>query len=271
MRNILIISDSVGIGNIASSAMMPILSYMGFPLSNLPTSLVSNNFGYGKYALLDTTSYLKETFPIWEKLGFSFGAVATGFIPSAEQAELVAHFCKGQADKGVTIFVDPVMGDDGSMYEGLSAETLIPSMRKMLSVADFCYPNYTEACLLTGTPFKKGGVSAKEAEDMVESLKSCGAKSVLITSIKVDGQSSVVGYNAADNKHFMLSYEELPLSFSGTGDVFSAILIGHILKGEGLEESTQKAIDGVYNFMRLNKDASDPYKGLPIEKYLGIL
>ena len=30
-------------------------------------------------------------------------------------------------------------------------------------------------------------------------------------------------------------------------------------------------MDGVYNFIRLNKDADDPYKGLPIEKYLSIL
>ena len=271
MKNILLINDLVGVGNITTTAMMPILSYMGFPTFNLPTSLVSNNFGYGKYAMTDTTEYLRETFPIWEKLGFGFGAVITGFIPSTEQTGMIADFCRKQAAKGAGIFVDPVMGDVGKIYEGLPVDTMVANMRTMLGVADLCYPNYTEACLLTGTPYKEEGVSAEGSRRIVDSLREWGVKSVIITSIKVDGNASVAGYNHKTGEYFSLPYEELPYFFSGTGDVFAAILTGHMLKGESLEESTRKAIDGVYNFIRLNKDAADPYNGLPIAKYLGIL
>ncbi len=271
MKNILIISDSVGMGNIATSAMMPILAYMGFSTSSLPTCLVSNNFGYGKYAILDTTGYLRESFQIWEKLGFSFEAVATGFIPSEEQAELISQFCAAQAAKGTSIFVDPVMGDCGEFYDGLDTDMVLRSMRKMLSVADLCYPNYTEACLLTDIPYKEEGVSKKEIFEIVDGLRGMGAKSVLITSAKVDGKAAVVGYKAATGERFLLNYEELPLFFSGTGDAFSAVLIGYLMSGETLKQSTRKAMDGVYNFMLLNKDVEDPYKGLPVEKYLSIL
>ncbi len=269
-KSILLISDLVGMGNLSTTAMLPILAYMGFPTYNLPTSLVSNNFGYGSYSMLDTTSYLKETFPIWEKLGFRFSSIATGFIPSEEQARVIAQFCQKQAAAGTTIYVDPVMADDGSMYSGLPPAT-IDTMRKMLNVADLCYPNYTEACYLTGTQYQKGGVSMAEARSLLDGIRSFGAKSVLITSIHVDGKPSVAGYNHQDDSYFALGYDEIPLTFSGTGDVFAAILIGHIMRGENLLRSTQAAMDGVYNFIRLNKDADDPYKGLPIEKYLSIL
>lgn len=269
-KSILLISDLVGMGNLSTTAMLPILAYMGFPTYNLPTSLVSNNFGYGSYSMLDTTSYLKETFPIWEKLGFRFSSIATGFIPSEEQARVIAQFCQKQAAAGTTIYLDPVMADDGSMYSGLPPAT-IDTMRKMLNVADLCYPNYTEACYLTGTQYQKGGVSMAEARSLLDGIRSFGAKSVLITSIHVDGKPSVAGYNHQDDSYFALGYDEIPLTFSGTGDVFAAILIGHIMRGENLLRSTQAAMDGVYNFIRLNKDADDPYKGLPIEKYLSIL
>lgn len=271
MKNILIISDSVGMGNIATSAMTPILAYMGFSTSSLPTCLVSNNFGYGKYAILDTTDYLRESFPVWEKLGFGFEAIATGFIPSEEQAELISQFCAAQASKGASIFIDPVMGDCGKFYDGLDTDMVLRSMRKMLGVADLCYPNYTEACLLTDTPYKEEGVSEKEAFEIVDAIRKMGAKSVLITSAKVDGKAAVIGYKADTGEKFLLNYEELPLFFSGTGDVFSAILVGYLLSGKSLEQSTQKAMDGVYNFMLLNKDSEDPLKGLLVEKYFDIL
>ena len=261
----------VGEGNIGAAAMMPILSYMGFPVSNLPTSLVSNNFGYDRYAMLDTTEYLRQTLPVWKGLGFSFEAVATGFIPTAEQAGLIADFCAAQKRKGAFIFVDPVMGDLGELYKGLDPETMVESMLRMLSVADVCLPNYTEACLLTGTPYKETGTDLPGMQAIIGGLREAGAGSIVVTSARGDGKPAVAGYSAAEDREFLLEYEELPLFFSGTGDVFSAILMGHMLKGEPLVESCRRAIDGIYNLIHLNRDAEDPYKGLPVEKYLTIL
>src|SRR5574344_25431 len=269
-KNILLISDLVGFGNLATTAMLPILSYMGMQTYNLPTALVSNNFGYGKYEMLDTTDYIRGVFPKWEELGFSFSDIATGFIPSEQQAKIISAYCKKQAEHGAIIFVDPVMGDMGTLYNGIG-NAIIDCMREMLQVADLCFPNYTEACYLTDTPFRKEGVSEEEAIKMTEKIHALGSKSVIITSITIDGKPSVIGFNHTNGKHFIINYEEIPVMFSGTGDVFSAILIGHLLDGETLKNSTRKAVDGVYNLINLNKDAADPYHGIPVNKYLNIL
>ena len=44
--NVLLINDMCGFGKVALSAMMPVLSHMGFRLHNLPTALVSNTLNY---------------------------------------------------------------------------------------------------------------------------------------------------------------------------------------------------------------------------------
>ena len=193
-----------GYGKVATTAMLPVLSYLGIPTFNLPTAIVSNNLEYGKFNLLDTTEYMKGVFPVWKELGFSFGAIATGFIASENQAEIVADYCSEQAQLGTTIFVDPIMGDEGKLYCGVT-ESTIKSMRKMVSVAHLIVPNYTEACYLTEIPFTNDALPINEAYRIVDSLRKIGSHSVIITSMKIQNTSSsmedfvnaVVGYNAS--------------------------------------------------------------------------
>ncbi len=256
--------------NVYTAAMLPILSYFGYPTYNLPTALVSNTLDYGKFNILDTTDYIKGVFPVWKQLGFSFDAIATGFIASERQAGIIARYCQEQAALGTTIFVDPIMGDDGKLYNGVTAAT-INSMREMLSVAHLCYPNYTEACYLTGRPYQPEGISEAEIPSLLDHLRKTGCKSVLVTSIPVDGQPSVIGYNHLNDEHFHLTYDEIPVHFPGTGDIFSAVLIAHLLDGDHLKDSARKAMDAVYQLIDLNKDNEDKNRGIPLEQYLHIL
>lgn len=278
-KKILIINDMCGYGNVATVAMMPVLSYLGIPTFTLPTAIVSNNLEYGKFNILDTTEYMKGVFPVWEELGFSFDAIATGFIASEAQAEIIADYCSKQAKLGTTIFVDPIMGDEGKLYNGV-AESAILSMRRMISVAHLIVPNYTEACYLTGTDFSENGVEPRDAYSLIDKLRKIGSRSVIVTSMKYPkpiahpakqgctSNSYVAGYNAASGEYFELPYEEIPVRFPGTGDLFSSVLFGNLLNGKGLEESTQKAMDVVARLILENKDQKDKFRGIPIERYL---
>ena len=268
-RQILLVNDIAGYGKVATAAMLPILSYFGYPTYNLPTALVSNTLDYGKFNILDTTEYIKGVFPVWRQLGFSFDAIATGFIASERQADIVARYCQEQAALGTTIFVDPIMGDEGKLYNGVTAAT-INSMREMLSVAHICYPNYTEACYLTGRAYQPEGISQGEARSLLDHLRKTGTKSALVTSVPVDGTPSVIGYNHLNGEYFQLTYEEIPVHFPGTGDIFSAVLIAHLLDGEELKHSVRMAMDAVYQLIDLNKDNLDKNRGIPLEQYLNI-
>lgn len=269
-RQILLVNDIAGYGKVATAAMLPILSYFGYPTCNLPTALVSNTLDYGKFNILDTTEYIKGVFPVWRQLGFSFDAIATGFIASERQADIVARYCQEQAALGTIIFVDPIMGDEGKLYNGVTAAT-INSMREMLSVAHICYPNYTEACYLTGRAYQPEGISQKESRSLLDHLRKTGTKSVLVTSVPVDGTPSVIGYNHMNGEYFQLTYDEIPVHFPGTGDIFSAVLIAHLLDDEELKHSVRMAMDAVYQLIDLNKDNLDKNRGIPLEQYLDIL
>ena len=134
---------------------------MGHHLYTLPTALVSNTLDYGKFYIQETTEYMRQSLKVWAELGFSFDVVSTGMILSAEQAALVSDFCEQSAKKGALVFVDPIMGDEGKLYNGVGEET-VAHMRKMVAVADCIVPNYTEAAYLADVPYH---------EDMTEEEK----------------------------------------------------------------------------------------------------
>ena len=51
MKNtqLLLINDMCGYGKVALSAMLPVLSHMGYRIHNLPTALVSDTLNYPKF------------------------------------------------------------------------------------------------------------------------------------------------------------------------------------------------------------------------------
>ncbi|MCM1135149.1 MAG: pyridoxamine kinase [Clostridium sp.] len=271
-KKILLINDMAGYGKVALSAMIPVLSHMKYEIFNLPTALVSNTLDYGKFDILETTDYMKNSMQVWEELGFSFDAIATGFIVSQEQAKLVADFCEKKAGEGAIIFSDPIMGDDGRLYNGVTEET-IQVMRRLISVADYIVPNYTEAAYLAGIPYRPEGASEEELYAIIDRLRGEGAKSVVITSILVKGaeKKSVMGYDHLRKEYFKLDFEEIPVRFPGTGDIFSSVFMGGILEGKVLRDATGKAMDTVKTMIAENVNNKDKYKGIPLEVCLEAL
>lgn len=271
-QKLLLINDFTGYGKVALSAMIPVLSHMQYETFNLPTAIVSNTLDYGKFDILDTTSYMKNALQVWKALGFRFDAISTGFIVSQAQMELVKAFCQEQAAQGVTIFTDPIMGDDGKLYNGVSEET-VSHMRELISVADYMVPNYTEAAYLAGVPYREDGESIEGYHRLIDKLRAGGAGSVIITSAQVQGEGSksVVGYDHKEQAYFQVAVEEIPVHFPGTGDIFSAVLMGRILGGMPLKDAVQQATRVVRSMIAQNVENVDKYKGIPLETCLAFI
>ena len=86
------------------------------------------------------------------------------------------------------------------------------------------------------------------------------------------GHPAVVGYNADQEEFFIEYYEEVPAAFHGTGDVFSAVVVGHLMRGEALRPSTRRAIDAVRQMIvRYASPQADLKAGLPVEHCLDLL
>ena len=262
-KNILIINDMPGYGKVALAAMLPILSNFGHSVYNLPTALVSNTLDYGKFTILDTTEYMKRSIAVWKDLSFSFDCITTGFLASAEQVDIIREFIDSQRKEDLLVMTDPIMADDGKLYNGVTEET-VANMRRLIGVADVIVPNLTEATFLTGRYVGQESLTQAEAKEVVDGLLSFGPRSVVVTSgVESETGSHVVwGYNHKNGSYFTIPYEFIKVHFPGTGDMFSAVLVGELLNGKPLESAVRRAMDVLETLILLERDESEKNKGI---------
>lgn len=271
-KNILIIGDMPGYGKMGLAGMLPILSNMGHSIYNLPTALVSNNFDYGKFSVLDTTAYMGETIRVWQELGFQFDCITTGFLASAAQVDLLRDFIAGQRKDGLLVVTDPIMGDGGKLYNGSTRET-VDNMRRFIGAADVIVPNLTEAEFLTGLYEGEETLTREEARRVVDGLLTLGPRSAVITSgrEKEGGRHVVWGFDGQTREPFTVPYRFIKAHFPGTGDIFTSLLTGQLLKGRTLPQAVKKAVDLLERLIFLEQDVAERNNGIRIEKYLSVL
>lgn len=273
-KNILLINDMPGYGKVALSAMLPILSHMGYSVHNLPTALVSNTLDYGKFEILETTDYMNNTLTVWDQLGFSFECIATGFIVSEEQVRLITDYIEKQRKKGdgPCVVVDPIMGDNGKLYNGVDSKA-VSYMGELIGKADVIIPNFTEAALLAGCYTGYETLRENEMKHLLEELSGKTNGSVVITSIveRDKGRHLVCGYDKKEDASFVFPYQYIPVRLPGTGDIFSAFLTGNILNGAPLSRAVKNAMDSVEIMIKAKVSNEDKGKWIPIEEYLPLL
>ena len=271
-KNILIIGDMPGYGKMGLAGILPILSNLGHSVYNLPTALVSNNFDYGKFSVLDTTAYMREAIQVWRELGFQFDCVTTGFLASADQVDLLRGFIDSQRKEDFLVVTDPIMGDGGKLYNGSTRDT-VDNMRRFLGVSDVIVPNLTEGEFLTGLFEGEEALTGEQARQVLGGLLACGPKSVVVTSgrERETGRHVVWGFDGGTGEYFTVPYRFIKAHFPGTGDIFTSLLTGQLLDGRSLPQAVQKAVDLLERLIFMERDVAERNNGIRIEKYLSVL
>ena len=270
-KNILIIGDMPGYGKMGLAGMLPILSNMGHSVYNLPTALVSNNFDYGKFSVLDTTAYMEETIRVWQTLGFQFDCITTGFLASAAQVDLLRAFIDSQRKADFLVVTDPIMGDGGKLYNGSTPQT-VDNMRRFVGAADVIVPNLTEAEFLTGLYKGEELLTGAQARRILDGLRALGPRSAVITSGREEGGRHVVwGFDGRTGEYFTVPYRFIKAHFPGTGDIFTSLLTGQLLSGRSLPQAVKKAVDLLERLIFMEQDVAERNNGIRIEKYLSVL
>ena len=279
-KNILLINDLPGYGKVALAAMVPILSRMGHYPFQIPTAVVSNTLDYGKFRIQEMTDYMRDTFLVWKELGFQIDCVCTGFIVSEEQAEIIERYLKEQKNAPLVV-VDPIMADGGKLYNGIGQNRVL-AMKKLAAYADVMVPNITEASFLTGIrPGQEYGTQA-ELRELADGLRAISGKSVVITSAletKAEEENGaqgektylVYGYDHIRQEYFRVPYDYLPVRVAGSGDIFSAMVIGELLAGNPLAKAVQKAVKALSRLILENQGHLKEYKGILVERYWEVL
>ena len=289
------INDIAGFGRCSTTVSLPVISVMKVQVCPVPTSVLSNHLGFPLCHFDDYTSHMRDYIKVWNELGLTFDGLYCGFLGNEEQIDIVREFV--EMFRPPLFLLDPVMGDHGRAYSSIT-ETHVQKMKELLPLADIITPNITEACLLTGTPWKDREWTMPELSGLCLKLATLcqtdstlslsehfhdASNSVIDTSRTVSRRTSIVitgirqgdslvNFLWDDGVYTTVSTPIAGASRPGTGDIFASILAADAVRGETLLSSVQKAANFVGLCIAGSEKAGTPVQeGVVFEKYLAAL
>lgn len=269
-KRVLAVHDLCSFGRCSLTAAIPVISAMGMQVCPLPTAFFSNNLTYGEFTFHDFTDKMTGFMDRWEKLGFRYDAVYSGFLASVEQIEVVRDAARRFASREESlVVVDPAMGDDGKLYPVFGPE-YVDAMRTLVKEATLITPNFTEACFLLGESCGTEVPSSEALRAMTEKLATLGAKQVVITSVPAgENEIKVVSFDSVTGEYAERTTPRIPFTTCGTGDLFTSVVTGALLRGETLAAASTLAMRFVSRVMEFTlASGADPREGVIVEPCL---
>ncbi|KRT78517.1 hypothetical protein AMK59_6771 [Oryctes borbonicus] len=166
----------------------------------------------------------------------------TGYVGNLTFLDRIASFVKHVKEKNPNlIFVcDPVMGDNGHLY--VPAE-LLPTYSKVLApLADILTPNQYEIELLTGCTIK----TIEDAWAACDLLHDRGCKTVVLSSTDLGDSGHLLALassRAGDGVKLTIDIPKLGASFTGSGDLFTSLLLAWSYKSNNnIKSAMEKTI-----------------------------
>ena len=263
------IHDLSCFGRCSLTIALPVLSAMGCQCCPLPTALLSAHTGFTGGSFLDLTEEMQRIADHWAQIDIHFDGIYSGFLGSAAQIGTVQQFIGRFRGTGLVV-IDPVLGDHGQAYRTCTPE-LCNGMRRLAESADIITPNLTEASLLLEQSYET--IQAIDPAETVRRLSLEGRRSVVLTGYSTgDGQTGALCFDRADGSIQAVQVQRVPRDFSGTGDLFTSVLTGAMVKGVPLIQAAQAAADFVQSCAARTLAAGNTDgEGVDFEPLLGTL
>ncbi len=243
MKRVVTIQDISCFGKCSLTVALPIISAMGVETAILPTAVLSTHTGgFSNFTFRDLSEDIPKIFNHWENEGIDFDAIYTGYLGSFEQIDQMKAFIESRPEKALA-FVDPAMADNGKLYAGFTPE-FAKHMATLCAKADIIVPNLTEASFMLGIDYVESGYDKAYIEDVLKKLTALGAKKAVLTGVSFD--ESKLGFAMYDSEKDEFSYyfnEKIDAKFHGTGDIFSSVCVGALMRDKSLFEALQIAAD----------------------------
>lgn len=237
MKKCAIINDLSGFGKCSLTASLPIISAMGVEAHPLPTAVLSNQTAYESFKSLSLTDCMKPFYEEWKKLNAHFDSILTGFVTDIKQLEIINSFIDEFKEKNTILVVDPIMADNGKLYDGYNNE-MCKKIIQLCYRADVITPNIAELAYIAD---EKYSTSFDDIKAYGQKLISNGIRNIVVTGYVCDDTISNIVFE--NGEVITVSAKKHGGYFSGTGDILSAIVCAGVTKGMTLYESTKLATD----------------------------
>ena len=266
---ILTVQDISCVGQCSLTVALPIISACGIETCVLPSAVLSTHTaGFSGYTFRDLTDDMPAITEHWKKEGIAFNAIYTGYLGSTKQIDYVKNLFAQVAAPACHKIVDPAMADNGKLYPGFD-EAFVEAMKSLCGKADYVVPNITEACFLTGLPYKTEYDRAY-IDALLCALTELGAKNVVLTGVSyAPEKTGVVVYEAGEYAYY--EHEKLPNSCHGTGDIYASAFVGALVRGKSAYDAAVIAADYTMDCIRETATKDNHWYGAAFEPVLGKL
>ena len=246
--SVISIQSQVAYGHVGNSAATFPMQMHGIDVVAVPTTLLSNRPGYPtiRGRVLEAQLVADLLLGIEER-----GAIETcrmilsGYLGSAEIAAVVADFvARAKARNPKLIYCcDPVLGDRD---RGLFVHADIPPLvrDRLCPLADIITPNHFEFEWLCGS-------KATTSDQMIaqaRTLLARGPSTVVVTSAELaDTPDDEIETLAIErSRAWRVRTPKLPISPSGTGDLFAALLVSARISGSDTPQALGHATSAIF-------------------------
>ncbi|MCG8693931.1 MAG: pyridoxal kinase PdxY [Minwuiales bacterium] len=254
--SVLSIQSQVAYGHVGNSAAAFPLQHLGFEVWQVPTVVLSNHPGHGKTAgRVTPAGELAELIDGIAALGVlkDCRAILSGYLGDAENgAVLLEAVGRARAENPAAIWLcDPVIGD---AHTGVYVRDGIPDFFRdqASAAANMLTPNQFELQTLTGMALK----SLEDVAAACAELYRRGGTTVVCTSVTAGLPNKQIGVFAFDGTAaWLASTSRLKDVPHGGGDLLSALLLAHLLKGADLPTAVETAVRSTYSVIAKSVDA----------------
>lgn len=243
--DVISVQSQVLYGCVGNSVAVPTLQGMGLTVVSVPTVLLSNVPHYdtlhggavptdwfaGFLADLERRNALRHA-----------RAILLGYLGPPEQTAVLVDWLERvlTTHPGIDLIVDPVMGDhDAGVYVH---PDLPPVLRQRLApLARGLAPNSFELEQLVGTPLATLDATVAAARTLVSGTTAWVVVTSAAQAETPDGAMTVlvVTRDAVE----VIRHEVVATVAKGTGDLFTAVLVGELLHGRTLVDAARAACD----------------------------
>lgn len=206
----------------------------------------------------------------WKKLEIEFDAIYTGYLGSPRQIQIVSGFIDDFRREDTLIVVDPVLGDNGRLYAGMTKEMVL-EMRVLARRADVLTPNLTELFALLDRPYQH------ECSDelLKEALKALSAQGPRYGDHYRRAGRRPAGSDLGCcvqplRRPGVEGHVPLPSGpLSGNGDAFTSVVTGALLQGDSLPVALDRAAQFILQGIRATFGyQGDNREGILLERVL---
>ena len=247
--SILSIQSHVSYGHVGNGAATFPLQSLGYEVWPVNTVNFSNHTGYGKWAgqVLPPDHVRAVIHGIWDVAADPCEAVLSGYVGDPAVGNIILEAVQHTKNQQSLYLCDPVMGDVGRGF--FVKDGILDFFKtKGIPAANIITPNHFEAEALYGSPVH----TLEEAQSACHMLSKWGPQTVVITSLEVPlpaTDAHTISTLLFHQGHFWLGQTpriNFEIAPNGTGDLFSALYLGHFLKTQNPATALKLTLGHVY-------------------------